>query len=185
MNGDGRRHLHWPAARHVQIIHRMDMHAPRQRPGRQGGFTLIELMIAVAVVAVLGALAYPSYMDSVRKSRRAEAVKAIAAVQQAQERSRGSWPSYCGDLTAAASTAACGLNQASSTPSGLYTLALANVTQTGYDVVATASGSQVDDTRCAYLGVRMANGGNLLYDGGTSAPTFSPTALDPNKCWAK
>jgi type IV pilus assembly protein PilE len=37
------------------------------------GFTLIELMIVVAVVGILAAIAYPSYQDSVRKSRRADA----------------------------------------------------------------------------------------------------------------
>jgi type IV pilus assembly protein PilE len=151
-----------------------------------GGFTLIELMVGIAVVAILGAIAFPSYRDSVRKSRRADAVKAITAVQQAQERSRGSWPSYCTELNAAptATPPACGLNQPSTTPGGNYTLALANVTAFGYDIIATASGGQASDTRCAYLGVRM-DGGNLLYDGGASTPAFAPTGLDPNRCWAK
>jgi type IV pilus assembly protein PilE len=157
----------------------------KRAPYRTCGFTLIELMVGIAVVAILGAIAFPSYRDSVRKSRRADAVKAITAVQQAQERSRGSWPSYCAELTAAPTATACGLNQLSTTPGGNYTIALAGVTASGYDIIATASGGQASDTRCAYLGVRMADGGNLLYDGGSATPAFTATALDPNRCWAK
>lgn len=40
---------------------------------RARGFTLIELMIVVAIVAILAAVAYPAYRDSISKSRRAEA----------------------------------------------------------------------------------------------------------------
>ena len=50
------------------------------------GFTLIELMITVAIIGVLGAIAYPSYQDSVRKSRRAEGRTAMMEVLQQQER---------------------------------------------------------------------------------------------------
>jgi type IV pilus assembly protein PilE len=49
------------------------------------GFTLIELMITVAVIAILAGIAYPSYQQHVRKSRRAEAqsfMMAFAARQQ-------------------------------------------------------------------------------------------------------
>ena len=41
------------------------------------GFTLIELMITVAIIAILASVAYPSYRDHVAKGRRAEA-KALA-----------------------------------------------------------------------------------------------------------
>jgi type IV pilus assembly protein PilE len=52
---------------------------------RHGGFTLIELMITVAIVAILAAVAYPSFMEQVRKSRRSDAITALNAVAQAQE----------------------------------------------------------------------------------------------------
>ena len=50
------------------------------------GFTLIELMIVVAIVAILGSLAYPSYRDSVLKGKRAEARTALMELMQQQER---------------------------------------------------------------------------------------------------
>lgn len=50
------------------------------------GFTLIELMITVAIIGILGGIAYPSYQDSIRKSRRAEGKSAMMEVLQQQER---------------------------------------------------------------------------------------------------
>jgi type IV pilus assembly protein PilE len=50
------------------------------------GFTLIELMIVVAVVAILASIAYPSYRDSVLKGKRASARAALAELLQQQER---------------------------------------------------------------------------------------------------
>ena len=50
------------------------------------GFTLIELMIVVAIVAILAAIAYPSYQDSILKGRRAEARTAMLELMQQQER---------------------------------------------------------------------------------------------------
>ncbi len=60
------------------------MHPPQRRCGR--GFTLIELMITVAIVGILGAIAYPTYMDSVLKGKRAEGRTALTDMMQQQER---------------------------------------------------------------------------------------------------
>lgn len=58
----------------------------RARGSARSGFTLIELMITVAIVGILAAIAYPSYQDSVKKGKRAEGRTALIDFMQQQER---------------------------------------------------------------------------------------------------
>ncbi len=52
----------------------------------KSGFTLIELMIAVAIVALLAAIAYPSYQEQIKRSRRADAKTVVMENAQFMER---------------------------------------------------------------------------------------------------
>ena len=67
---------------------------------RKQGFTLIELMIVVAVITVLSLIALPAYTSYVQKSRRAEAITLLNKIAQEQERWRANSPAYTTDLSA-------------------------------------------------------------------------------------
>lgn len=57
-----------------------------QRQRMVDGFTLVELMITVAIVAILASIAYPSYTEQIRKGRRAECRSGLLQSMQQQER---------------------------------------------------------------------------------------------------
>ncbi len=56
------------------------------RAGAALGWSLIEVLIALAIVAILAAIAFPSYVDAVHRGWRAEARSALLAQMQQQER---------------------------------------------------------------------------------------------------
>jgi len=67
---------------------------------KQKGFTLIELMIVVAIIGIIAAIAYPSYQDSVMRTQRTDAMTTLSRLAAAQERyyTRQSPASFASDF---------------------------------------------------------------------------------------
>jgi type IV pilus assembly protein PilE len=163
---------------------------PNARQRLRRGFTLIELMIVVAIVGVLAMVAYPSYIKQVQKSRRADAITALNRIAQAQERWRANQSTYSNVLTSA------GLNVPNPS-SGYYTLqavtpatsataaAIAGAASaSSYSAIATAAGGQTRDAGCQVLKLNMLVG-NVTYMAGATASTLADTTTSSvaRRCW--
>lgn len=115
------------------------------------GFTLIELMIVVAIVGIITAVAVFSYSSSIEKARRSCATGALLDIAALQERNFFQNNQYSTDLSA--------LYGATSCPDGYYDLSVA-YTASGtacatekncFTITATAVGAQLNDEFCQTL----------------------------------
>ena len=131
------------------------------------GFSLIELMVVVAIVGILASIAYPSYVEYVKKSARTEAMTAVLDTANKLEQY------YVDNRSYTATLSDVGVN--ASTESGYYTLAVAlgNGGQS-FTVTATpASGPALDDSKCAAFSVTDTGAKGISGSG------------DTGKCWGK
>ncbi len=162
-----------PAMRKLRFPHPLQ---PRN------GFSLIELLIAIAIVGLLMMVALPAYQDSARKSKRSDAFAAVSAVQLAQERWRANNASYSTSL-----------DDLKVTAPNLYALTITTPTittapvmnpSTGYVVTVEGTGGQAADRQCQKMGVKMA-AGNLTYAGCSNCAIADLVYTTTHACWAR
>jgi type IV pilus assembly protein PilE len=108
------------------------------------GFTLIELMIVVAIVGILAAIGYPAYQDHVRKAGRADGKAALLQAVQLAERFFTQNNTYEGLATIPATS-----------DDGKYTVVYAPTAST-FLITATPAGTQVGDP-CGALTITQTN----------------------------
>ena len=80
------------------------MNGEKPSSSSHAGFTLVELMIVVAIVAILASIAYPAFTSSVLKGKRAQARTALAELMQQQERYMTQRNTYLAFTNAAGTT---------------------------------------------------------------------------------
>jgi type IV pilus assembly protein PilE len=144
-----------------------------QRAIARRGFTLPELIVAMAIVALLAALALPSFVDSLHAGRRAEAIALLAQLEQGEARWRAEHPAYTTSLSDA------GLGDGRS-PSGDYTLAIVSADQNGFAATATAQAAQAGDTACHVFTVSASAG---QWQRGSVDASGTASDASPDPCW--
>ncbi|MCW8195246.1 prepilin-type N-terminal cleavage/methylation domain-containing protein [Proteobacteria bacterium 005FR1] len=146
------------------------MQAVSKKKVDQKGFTLIEVMIVVAVIAIIAAIALPSYNSSVIKSKRAMGKAELLEVLARQEQHFINNKAYATNLTSLGYGANPYLidDQGNETAANaIYQIALAaGASTTAFTLQAIPQNAQADDAECATL--QISNTGLKTISGGTS-----------------
>jgi len=145
----------------------------------QRGFTLIELMIVIAIVGLIAAIAIPSYNNMVIKSRRGDAKTSLAEISQLQE-------SYYADHNGYALTLAdLKLDKRGYTTGGTsvtskegyYSIELKSSSARSYELWATAQGVQKEQDEECPIFVLSSSGKKSTAKAGTGKEK------DASHCW--
>lgn len=112
----------------------------------QRGFTLIEMMIVVAIIGILAAIAYPSYDEYVKRGNRTEGQALLSDASARQERYFAQNNAY---ITTDADIAKLGLKNGNKSETNKYTLALSKVAGDGGYTLTAQQG--FNDAKCGNL----------------------------------
>ena len=130
-----------------------------QIPNRSQGFSLIALLIAVAIIGILAAIAIPMYSDYVTRSRRADGQATLMQVAQELERCYTQFSKYNDNSCSVVN----GGVVSETSDQGFYVVTANKLDESAFTLTATPQNEQADDTDCGnltltHLAVQSATG---------------------------
>lgn len=140
---------------------------------KTNGFTLVELMIVVAIVGVLAVVALPSFKNSALEAKRSDAIAVLLQARQSMERYYSKNYTYVG---ATAGTTVPNKAPVDGTAEN-YTVSLSNLTATTFTLTATPKDSQAGDS-CGVLAINQAG-----QKGAKGNAAGSTSSADVQSCW--
>lgn len=122
---------------------------------KNNGFTMVELLVVVAIISILTLIAFPAYQDQMRKTRRSDAKVALTELANLQEKFFSNNQRYTATVTGSP-----GLGYPEFSRERYYRLSGAAPSNTTYTLTATAvsPGPQAGDTNC--LTMTLDHNGN-------------------------
>ncbi len=138
---------------------------------KNAGFSLIELMIVLAIIAIIATFAVPSYFDQIRKAKRSDALAMLMQIQLKEESWRSDNQSYITGIRVTDGTPNLGVDTSSVTT---YVFSIPSANSNTYTISAVAQGEQAKD------------GGNVDANGNGACATLTinqSNVRTPPSCW--